>query len=149
MMKKGFTLLELIVVIIILGVLATLGFTQYASMVEKMRGAEARMILGDMRKLALAYRLANGTVTGIANSNLNIGTDADQIPGPASDNCRSTHYFRYTLNSGCCTDPVVYLDAVRCTSGGKSPQGLAAGQYLTLQSNLVTGVDTWGGGAGY
>ena len=32
-MKRGFTLLELVVVILIVGVLATLGFTQYGRMV--------------------------------------------------------------------------------------------------------------------
>jgi prepilin-type N-terminal cleavage/methylation domain-containing protein len=42
MTKKGFTLLELIVVIVIIGVLATLGLTQYASMVERGRSAEAK-----------------------------------------------------------------------------------------------------------
>jgi len=42
MTRKGFTLLELIVVIIILGILASLGFSQYIKMVEKGRSAEAR-----------------------------------------------------------------------------------------------------------
>ncbi len=113
MVKKAFTLLELVVVIIILGVLATLGFTQYGRMVERARGAEARMILGDMRKLAFAYRLANGTLTGITNADLNVGTDVDQIPGTGYGNCRSSHYFIYKLEDGCCADPMVSLRASR------------------------------------
>lgn len=50
-MKKGFTLLELIIVIIIIGILATLGLTQYARMVERGRGAEARQLLGNILDL--------------------------------------------------------------------------------------------------
>ncbi len=80
MKNKAFTLLELIVVIVILGVLATLGFTQYGRMVEKSRQAEAKMILGDIRKLTYAYYLANGSLTGITDVNVNIGTASDQIP---------------------------------------------------------------------
>ncbi len=140
-MKKGFTLLELVVVIIILGVIATLGFTQYGRMVERARGAEARPILGDMRKLAYAYRLANGTIAGITLANLNIGTAEDQIPGPT--NCRSTHWFKYSRTV--VGDPVIRLIATRCYGSlGKPPNGVA-GMDLTLQTNLVTGEDVWTG----
>ncbi|MDD5130223.1 MAG: prepilin-type N-terminal cleavage/methylation domain-containing protein, partial [Candidatus Omnitrophica bacterium] len=45
-MKKGFTLVELIIVVIIVGILASIGLTQYNKVVEKSRAAEARMILG-------------------------------------------------------------------------------------------------------
>jgi len=147
-MKKSFTLLELVVVIIILGVLATLGLTQYGSMVERGRIGEAIANLGDMRKLAIAYRLANGSVTGMANADVNIGTAADQLPN--WPNCRSTHYFTYFIDTAQ-ADPVVRGIAVRCTSGGKPPQG--SGQYeLNLWTNLVTGEDTkqrWDPGIGY
>jgi len=40
-MKRGFTLLELIIVLIILGVLSTLGITQYGAMRERALGREA------------------------------------------------------------------------------------------------------------
>jgi prepilin-type N-terminal cleavage/methylation domain-containing protein len=115
--EHGFTLLELVVVILIIGVLATLAFTQYGRMVEKTRGAEARQILGDMRKLAYAYRLANGTLTGIAYSDVNIGPGSDQIPYP----CRSSHYFSYYV-SVYVSDPVFRGVAWRCTANGKAPQ---------------------------
>ncbi len=147
MMNKAFTLLELIVVLVILGVLATLGFTQYGRMVERARGAEARIILGDTRKLAFAYRLQNGTIAGFVSADANVGTAADQIPGDASNVCRSSHYFYYGVYDPI-TDPVVRIRAYRCTSGGKSPQG-PSGSYLYLNINLVTGVDTWSGTGGY
>ena len=136
---RGFTLLELIVVIIIVGILATLGITQYGRMVEKMRTAEARQILGDIRKLGYAYWLANGTVTGMTNADVNIGTASDQLP--AYPNCRSSHYFCYNMELAevCAGYPVIYY-ATRCTSGGKSPQG-SSRYFLEICANPATGRD--------
>ncbi len=150
-MKKGFTLLELIVVIVILGVLATLGFTQYGRMVERARGAEARAILGDIRKLAIAYRLVNGSVNGTFRADFNIGTAQDQFPVRVP--CRSSHYFGYDLGSDWwlpySSDPVFVAYATRCTAGGKAPQGTVAASTLILTTNLTAGTDTWSGTGNY
>ena len=124
-MKKGFTLLELIVVIIIIGILATLGYTQYTKIVEKGRQAEAKAILGLMRKSAIEYYWKNGTVDGMQNSDLNVGTGSSQIPS----SCVSTNYFYYD-GAGVWPSPSMIVRAHRCTSGGKSPQG--NGQMYSL-----------------
>ncbi|MDD5195842.1 MAG: prepilin-type N-terminal cleavage/methylation domain-containing protein [Candidatus Omnitrophica bacterium] len=106
-MKKGFTLLELIVVIVILGILATLGFTQYSTMVENGRAAEAKAIMGTILQAQRAYYLEKGVW---ANALSDIGVS---VP----DSCVSTNYFAYYLNGwdGLC------VGARRCTSGGKIP----------------------------
>lgn len=144
-MKRGFTLLEIIIVIIIIGVLATLGFTQYGRMVERSRGAEARAICGDIRKFAMAYYLEQGTLDGFSNTRANIGTGADQIPGPAAANCRTSHYFFYAVSAAGTT---IDITATRCTSGGKTPNAGAASTY-TVNSVLSTGVDTVAGTGNY
>jgi len=135
-MKKAFTLLELVVVIIILGVLATLGLTQYGRMMERARRAEAKQIIGDMRKLAIAYWLANGTVTGISNADVNIGTAEDQIPSQ----CRSSHYYRYHAEI---SGPYLYQQAIRCTSGGKDPQGNQEHYYELLSTLPDLNPEVW------
>jgi prepilin-type N-terminal cleavage/methylation domain-containing protein len=136
-MRKGFTLLELIVVIIILGVLATLGFTQYSQMIEKARGAEAKSILGDIRKMAAAYRLEYGNLSGISGADLGMQNADGYIP----TGCRASHYFSYCISA---SDPTINITATRCTAGGKPPQTNANGTVV-LSSNLDTGVDAWSG----
>ena len=136
-MKRGFTLLEIIVVIIILGVLATLGLTQYGSMIEKSRGAEAKAILGDLRKLGAAFYLENQTLNGITNSEFNLGTDNLAIPST----CRSSHYFSYAASG---SGNTLTSTATRCGQTGKSPSGGAkAGSTIRLVSDFGTGTDTW------
>jgi len=144
-MTKAFTLIELIVVIIIVGILAALGISQYSTMVEKGRGAEARTILGQMRKLAYEYYLQNGTVDGITSADLNLGSSSSQIPS----GCRSTHYFYY-YKSVAVSNPVFRGVAVRCMTNGKSPQwtGDPTNPVVYLDSNFAIGTDEWGRQAG-
>lgn len=106
--NKGFTLLELIIVIIIIGILATVGFSTYTTQVESSRAAEARAQMGSMRKLAYEYYLKNGSMDDIEDSDVEV-----------DNTCRTTAYFRYQL--GNTASNCVNLRADRCTSGGKFP----------------------------
>ncbi len=126
--NRGFTLLELIVVVIIIGVLATLGFTQYTRLVERGRTAEAKMILGQIRTAQEAYNQEYGEYGDIANISV-------EAPG----NCTgTTHYFSYAGSGDTAT-------ATRCGTGtGKTP-GSAAQYKITL--NYTSGV--FGGSPGY
>ncbi|MHB8158242.1 MAG: prepilin-type N-terminal cleavage/methylation domain-containing protein [Desulfocucumaceae bacterium] len=144
--SRSFTLIEIIIVIIIVGILAALGISQYSSITERGRGVEAKMILGQIRMLAYEYRLENGTITGMTYSNVNIGSSSDQIPYP----CRSTHYFAYDFwgHPASATDPILHACASRCGVNGwgqgKPPQGTVSPlQGLCLQADFSTGTDTW------
>ncbi len=126
-MRKGFTLIELIVVIIIVGILASVGMSQYTKMVEKGRAAEAKQILGTLRTAEIAENFENGAYATVAN--LGVGA-------PAA--CAATHYFSYACDAtnGTCT-------ATRCIAGGKNPNSAVA------YTKTLDVAGTWGGTAGY
>lgn len=125
-MRKGFTLLELIVVIIIIGILATLGITQYTKIVEKGRIAEARVILGQIRTSEVAYSQEYGNYTSTL-TDLYIG----DVPGT----CTATHYFSYAALA---TDG--QGTATRCTgSNGKAPGGPSAYTVTMAINGTISG----------
>ncbi len=125
-MKKGFTLVELIIVVIIIGILASIGLSQYNKVVEKSRAAEARMVLGTLRTAQVAEYNENGAYTGVSG----LGVEAPTA-------CTSSHFFTYSCDTtGLCT-------ATRCTTGGKPQQGASA---WTKGLNIA---GSWSGSAGY
>jgi prepilin-type N-terminal cleavage/methylation domain-containing protein len=128
-MKKGFTLLELIIVIIIVGILATIGFSQYVKVVERGRTSEAKTVLGQLRTAETGYQLQYG----------NYSDDVADLAIEAPTACTTTHYFSYDVDDAAGT-----ATATRCQAGGKTPQG---GTAYTLTVTFVNG--TFDGTAGY
>jgi len=70
-MRKGFTLLELVIVVIIVAVLAGLGIPQFVKTVERARASEAVGLLGSLRSAQLRY-YAEYTVYTSTCTNLDV-----------------------------------------------------------------------------
>lgn len=132
-MKKGFTLLELVIVIIIIGVLASLGFIQYTRMVERGRTSEAKAMLGTIRTAEQGYYLERGVYTAALDE-----LAVEVVPAGI---CDAEYYFSYSV---AVAGPTFIATANRCTVGGKEPQGPAGGYNLTLDQ-----AGTFGGTPGY
>ena len=62
-MRKGFTLLELVIVVIIVAVLAGLGIPQFIRTVERAKAAEGVSTLGVLRSSQIRYYAEYGTYT--------------------------------------------------------------------------------------
>ena len=126
--NKSFTLVELIIVVIIVGILASLGLTQYSLMVEKSRTAEAKVRIGVMRQLAHEYYFNNGVMTSMQNADA--GVDRT---------CTSDNFYNYWVSP---TAAYVSLVADRCTSGGKSPN-VSRTYRFQMVYYPATGDSTW------
>jgi len=62
-MKKGFTLLELVIVIIVIGILVAMALPQFTRMAERGRVAEAKAALDMIRKSEGIWYAENSTYT--------------------------------------------------------------------------------------
>jgi len=88
-MKKGFTLVELLIVVVIIGILATIAMPQYTKLAEKSKIAEARGILDQIRKAEEMIKAEQGSYS-IANDDLD-----DYIANWPIATDSPLHYFTY------------------------------------------------------
>ena len=89
-LKKGFTLVELMVVIVIIGVLAALAIPRFLGASNKAKAAEFKPVLKQIYTLNEAYKQERDTYAGLKS----IGFDVPK------GNSNRAPYFTYTTTLG-------------------------------------------------
>jgi len=94
--EKGFTLVELMIVVVIIGILASIAIPKFSNLIGKTKVTEAKNILTQIISLETSYFYANSTYSDIAagSNNTAIGF---QVP----DNAKFTYSFdQAAVNAG-------------------------------------------------
>jgi len=118
--KKGFTLLELIIVVIVIGILASIALPRFVRVAERARIAEAKTILDALRSSQMRYLAQWNTYTGTAT---NLDTP---VPPPK--------YFTFVTNA--CSSTIgsnAIATATRNTV--ENPGGAFVGYTVTITAD--------------
>lgn len=146
---KGFTLIEVLTVLIIVSILAAVALVTYGKQIEKSRASEAYTNLQQLRKIVLLYRQryggnpATGTSPAICDTSNAALADVPLAPcasgSPFYDCSNNAYYFQYMCGTyGNCR-------AYRCISGGKVPNSTVAYQLvMNVDTGKVTCADPVG-----
>lgn len=123
-LKRGFTLIELIIVIVIIGILALVAIPKYFSNLQKAKRAEAVTALRSLREAEMAYFAKTGEFKDVSSGTpLYVDIDSDGS-NDIVVNPRSTN-FSFQVSGG---------DAIATKNGTKSD--------FSYSMNLETGVVT-------
>jgi len=141
--KSGFTLLEIIIVIIIVGVLASLALPRFFNTVEYARSTEALNVIGTIKRAADRCALAIEAATGTANDYGNCTTWAQL--GMDDPGTVASSVFDYNDTPIAFAAPVYTIVATRTPVTGPTP----GGETITFTYNVTSGVTARNGSGPY
>ncbi|MDP8265119.1 MAG: prepilin-type N-terminal cleavage/methylation domain-containing protein [Candidatus Aceula lacicola] len=127
--KTGFTLMEVILVVIIVAILAAVAIPQYSGIVERTRASEGVHVLGAILSSMERYHLENSAYTNnLGNLDVTIPTLKFFGTPTVYTSCASNQICAIVLRNTSTYQLRIWGNGtVTCTSGGSSPNCDAAG----------------------
>ncbi|MEE8317716.1 MAG: type IV pilin protein [Candidatus Omnitrophota bacterium] len=115
--RRGFTLVEVLIVVIIIGILAAIGIPQFASSIEKAKGGEARAGLGHVQTAEKIYYAENEVYTSTLG-NLDITL--------------TQRYWAFTIST---PSAATYTATATRSGGARNGQTITMNQAGTISGN--------------
>ena len=115
-LNKGFTIIELLIVIVIIGILVAITAVSYTGLTNQAKAAQAKSNARNVKQVALACYAKEGAYPTVSTANLNTCADGASIPttitvsGTAPNAANGTYTVRLVVNSSTGNADVYYWD---------------------------------------
>jgi prepilin-type N-terminal cleavage/methylation domain-containing protein len=142
--KKGFTLVELVIVIVIVGILSVISVPIYRGYVEKAMMTEGKVLIGAIGKAELAYHVQHGYFFD-TNGRTEYSSELDIDAGA------NKYFYEFSAESGSYSIPNANANFVASVNKGRSDD---YEDYVEIQvygysrgKSWVLGATQWENGA--
>lgn len=129
-MNKGFTLIEMMVVVAIIGILAAVALPSYQESVRKSRRSDAVVMIAKIQQAEEKWRANNTTYTQVLGpAGLNISADAETVVSGSG-------YYNVTVSTPTGSGYIVTADAI--TSKSQSSDTACLKLVMTVSNGNTT-----------